>query len=104
MNPLLLGLAAYRVARFVAVDELTRRARNRIIRWAYRGDLDGDDLTADVFADPDPPRVAYLVSCVWCLSLWVALALTAAPGLLVDGLAAAAVAGFVGQAADRLMS
>jgi hypothetical protein len=64
------ALAVHRLTRLLIEDEVTDPARTRIRRWA--------DGTAEREAHP---AVTYLLTCPWCVSVWVAAgwaALTAA--------------------------
>lgn len=66
------GLAAYRLARLVALDTITDPAR----AWLYR-----HAFTPPAYDDPPTVRnrawawVYDLVSCVFCVSVWVSLGL-----------------------------
>lgn len=106
------GLAVYRLTRLVTRDKIGEPLRHAVIRSAYRraGYLnEAVDPEVAVEVDPDPPKLAYLVTCPWCLGLWA----TAAAGLVrwVAGpdawralrrpLAVAAVAGLVQTLEDR---
>ena len=86
-------LAVWRLARLLAVDEITRPVRDRIIGRNPSGSL------------------AYLVSCPWCISVWVGWPLLLGPIfwpenralLLVNAaLAASLVAGMGQTVEDRL--
>lgn len=74
-------LAVHRLTRLVTRDVLTTRPRWWIIRRAYqradRTTSSATDWQAEVEADEveDPcavPRLAVLVSCGWCASIWLA--------------------------------
>ena len=59
-DPVLLvlyALAVYRLTRLVVADELTAGPRERILTRVQ-----------------DRPLLAYLVTCPWCISIWLALA------------------------------
>jgi hypothetical protein len=78
------GLAVYRLTRLLVEDEVTRPARERITEAAPEG------------------RLAYFVTCPWCVSMWVgaawaALVVTAPPVATAAGAALAwsAVAGLL---------
>lgn len=121
---LLDGLSAYRLTRLVTHDTLTAEQRDAIIRSAYeaagrreeqerRFDAEFEDgALPDTWAqivvpnDPDPPKLATLVTCPHCAGVYVAfgvvilrrlfpkwwapvaeaLALSAVTGLLADHL------------------
>lgn len=92
MGPDLLldALSVHRLTRLVTRDVIAQPARERVIARAYeaqgrlgpegfRWDVDDpggwDDHVAD---DPNPPRLATLVSCRWCAGTWVAAGVVAA--------------------------
>lgn len=58
---LLGGLAVARLTRLVTADEATRRPRDRALEWAAG--------TAERRAHP---QLAYLLTCPWCVSPWLA--------------------------------
>lgn len=89
------GLATYRLTKLVVDDELTREIREGVIERAYTaagrreqqmaGWVGSDDpgsvpgvWTEVVNNDPDPPKIATLVTCPWCAGMWVALGVVAA--------------------------
>jgi Protein of unknown function (DUF1360) len=55
------GLAVARLTRLLVEDELTRPGRERLQKWA--------EGTAQRAAWP---RLAYFVTCPWCVSVWIA--------------------------------
>ena len=89
------ALAVARITRFVTKDYLTKTPRAALIRWSY-GSHDeylaqatdaaagnsyiGSMLSAEevVSSDPDPPKLAYLLTCPWCASAYIAAAVVAA--------------------------
>lgn len=80
-------LSVYRVSRLVIEDEITDGPRN----WVYSK------------INPDG-KLAYLLSCYWCISIWVAIPLailyiTSPNGMMVAGLplAASAATGIISQ-------
>ena len=81
------ALAVYRVSRLIIQDEITDGPRE----W--------------IFSKINPNgKIAYLLTCYWCVSFWVAIPLailyiTAPDGMMVAGLplAGSAVAGFISQ-------
>lgn len=82
-----LGLAAYRLARLVAVDSLTEDVRAVVYRWAWIDDPDAD-------VDPSPrgrvrPYLYELLTCPFCVGVW-----TSAGVFVVYGLVAASLAGW----------
>lgn len=85
---LLLGAAAvYRLTRLVTEDEILRPWRERLTAAAPTG------------------RLAYLVTCPWCVSVWAAgvlgAALTAAPHLTRAGCAVLAWSAAAGWLSGR---
>lgn len=56
---LLDSLAVYRITRLIVTDEITAPLRDPIIDW-----LD----------EHEHPKLAYLLSCPWCASVWAAAA------------------------------
>lgn len=108
------GLATLRITRLVASDYLTAPWRDRFILSRYRkvGTTDLGDLAADptsyALHDQDAPRLAYLVTCWWCVSVWVAIGVAVCRWLVPDQwnavawvLACSAVAASIGQLLDR---
>jgi hypothetical protein len=73
------ALAVHRLTRLVTEDELTRPLRERAAEWA-RGDAHRAAR----------PRLGYLLTCPWCVSVYVAAAWAA---LTVTAPAAAAPPG-----------
>lgn len=83
------ALAAYRITRLVSADDLTAGMRDRWVEAAYaragkagkakvamreRGldpSIEGSwaDYAAD--GDPEPPRLATLVVCRYCVGVWI---------------------------------
>lgn len=81
------ALAVYRLTRLATTDTLTRPARAWLIERSYRRAGDGqrwaeghttaergdcnawDDLAT---SDPCTPKLAALVTCRWCASVWAA--------------------------------
>lgn len=113
------GLATLRLTRLVASDYLTAPWRDRFIVGQYRrraqkdglGPSDADlvhDPTSYALHDKDAPRLAYLVTCWWCVSVWLAAGVVAARWCIPTVwnpvawlLACSAVAASIGQALDR---
>lgn len=84
------AVAGYRLTRLLTADTITERPRGAVIRWAYQR-RDGMDATYDREAetpfstwteratdDDDPPALATLVTCRWCMGVWVGAAVVAA--------------------------
>lgn len=78
-------LAIARVTRLVTTDKLSERLRTAVIRWAYvrkypacrigtRG-MRAEALRLMVNTG-EQPMLAYLITCRWCMSIWVAAAAT----------------------------
>lgn len=82
---LVAGLAAARLTRLVTTDVVSASVRDRIVREAYlardgRADHTADGLWADL-AQLDgeaAPKLATLITCRWCVSVWVAVAVVVA--------------------------
>lgn len=88
LNLLVDCAATYRLTRLATKDVLTQPARDRIIRWTYRDHpmlLDAviiNDTTPAAWQtwaedDPNPPKLATLITCRWCAGIWIAIAVTA---------------------------
>lgn len=119
------ALAVYRLTKLATDDGITQPVRDRIIEAAYTGAgraehertkwLDGfdggmkeGDWQEVAENDPEPPKLATLVVCPWCASVWLALGLA----LLVrrarwwpamaDALAWSALAGVLTEARGKL--
>ena len=114
------ALAAYRLTRLVTADSITAPLRGRVIEIAYEMDPrptadrvaglaaaaqsfdEGDCSAFDwlVDNDPCPPRLAKLITCRWCASVWigfgVAIARRVTPRAwrpIAEALALSAIAG-----------
>lgn len=87
------ALATYRLTRLVSADLITLAPRNRIIRalYAARGDRQARDEQTEgapaadtdwtglaIAHGPDAPKLAQLIVCRWCASIWIAAAVTVA--------------------------
>lgn len=79
------ALAVARVTRLVAADKLTERPRSAVIRWAYVRRYpacrtgtreERNQALLLMLKTADQPLLAYLITCRWCLSIWVAAAAT----------------------------
>ncbi len=127
MTPLLLdALATYRLTKLVTDDQITAGLRDKVIEWAYERESCGretvaavaeqagiDVLTPGAWAevvanDPDPPKLAYLVTCPYCASVWLAagvvLARRVAPRAwrpLAEVLALSALAGLTSEVVEK---
>ena len=72
------ALACWRLTRLVTADTITAPLRARIYRWAYRRhqlDVSGMEGDLDAMVDADgaaAPRLATLVRCQLCASVWIA--------------------------------
>lgn len=92
-------LAVHRLARLVTADTITVRPRRAIIAWSYlRNGYDEESVLGDgsqldnpleqmVEADEQDnpcgvPKVAVLVTCRWCASVWLAGVAVAGHALL----------------------
>lgn len=76
------ALAAARLVRLVRADSITRHLRGEVIEAAYRrrpsiglADVPPEER---VVLDDDPPPVAKLVTCAWCLGVWAAVGVVVA--------------------------
>lgn len=78
------ALAVARLTRLVTVDRAGRPARRLLLKRAYPyrprrlRDLPSDDIETWAAIDPEPPALVELVRCPWCISVWIAAAVTAA--------------------------
>jgi hypothetical protein len=82
------ALAAYRLTRFVTADGLTDHPRDRIVEAAYvtvgraeqhrpHPEVRGA-WSEEAMHDPDPPKLAELVTCRWCAGFWLSVGVVAA--------------------------
>jgi len=95
-------LAAYRVIRLVTTDKITERFFDRIRfglehRWYAKHGPEGSDTHFN-------SKLAYLLSCPWCLGFWVAGAATLLVSMvygleypLITWVAMSTVIGFLGR-------
>lgn len=108
------ALAVHRLSRLVSSDLITFEVREQFIRECYaaRGDRDARTIapamdrewTARALDDgPDAPKLAQLVVCRWCTSIWLAVGVLAARRLFPRAwspaarlLACSSVAGLLG--------
>lgn len=86
------ALATYRLTKLVVSDEITASLRERVF---------------DKFGGPDTSKVAYLVSCPHCVSVYAGLAVSFArmiaprpSELVLEGLALSAVTGIMAERED----
>lgn len=87
------AIAVYRLTKLATDDSITQPIRDRIIEAAYatqgrveherrafeehEGAMREGDWQRIVEEDDEPPKLAALVTCRWCASMWVALGLVA---------------------------
>lgn len=98
--PVLLAMfAVWRLSRLVATDFLTQPLRDRVIGWDEKKQIERH------------PKLGYLVSCSWCISIWIAppmmaVALYWPTNRIVllgfTSLAASGLAGMMATVEDRL--
>jgi hypothetical protein len=115
------ALATFRLTRLVVEDQITAYQRAKVIEGAYRRagemgnacriatetghDVFTPDAWVDVVAnDPDPPKLAYLVTCPWCSSAYIAVGVVVLRrlfprwwGPVAEGLALSAAAGLLSE-------
>lgn len=85
------ALATFRLTKLVTHDTLTLEAREAVIAGAYRragrDEWAEEQMAAEgprswqedvVPNDPDPPKLATLVTCPWCAGAWLALGVVVA--------------------------
>lgn len=90
MTLLVDAVATYRLTRLVTADAITAPLRDQLVRNAYVA-RDGEAVAVDMEAetphdswsdraadDSDPPRLAQLLVCRWCMGVWVAAGVTIA--------------------------
>jgi hypothetical protein len=70
------ALATARLTRLVCADVITEPARERVLAWAYRrhgdtGEVPATGWTDYAHVDPDAPKLASLIVCPWCVSVYV---------------------------------
>jgi hypothetical protein len=87
----LYGLGTYRLTRLITRDTILESARNKI--WEKR--------------PPHKSKIGYLLTCEWCMSIWVASLLiissiiTSATDVVVSDFALSAVAGLLTAYEDK---
>lgn len=79
------ALACYRITRLIVEDDLTEAPRRGLVDLAYSVagrwmTVPNQDATAVeiVASDPHPPKLAKLVTCPYCASIWVGFGIVAA--------------------------
>lgn len=77
-------LLVHRITRLVTRDVIADTPRDAVIRWAYRRapapafeHTEGTSWTEFAIDDPDAPKLAELITCRWCASTWIGLAVAA---------------------------
>lgn len=71
---LVFALAVARVTRFIAADKLSETVRSRVVLklWLRRAHGDRELVGLQRGNRAEPPMLAYLVECPWCVSIYVA--------------------------------
>lgn len=81
------ALAAFRLTRLVVADTITEGPRAKLLARIYLAarrpppaDMSepGNDWTHAVQDDPDPPKLATLVTCPWCAGFYVSIGVVVA--------------------------
>jgi hypothetical protein len=81
------ALAAYRITKLLTDDAITEDARRWLVEhvaydsppeWAS----DAPTAVDLVGCDDDPPKLAILLTCRWCMGFWVAVGVVAARRLV----------------------
>jgi len=108
-------LATHRLTRLVTADVLTQSARDRLVGWSYRQrgwtEDDTDIEPASGWADyaqvdPTAPKLATLLTCRWCASVYLGAAVVAARrwlpgwGYVATALAASSAAALLAAMED----
>lgn len=102
------ALAAYRLTKLVVDDVITEDLRELAIDVIYATegrqlDEEGcESVSEAVHQDPDPPKLAVLLTCPWCAGFWVSFGVVMARRLaprswspLARALAFSSVAGLL---------
>ncbi len=74
MIPLLIDfLSAYRITRLITADTILDGPRDAVVSWAYgkSGEADVGGWVDFAMADPQAPKLATLVTCRFCASVWI---------------------------------
>jgi hypothetical protein len=68
------ALAVARVTTLVTSDRITRAPRERFLAWAWSRAWPNPEPSWQVVraGGGDPPLLAYLIECPWCVSIYVA--------------------------------
>jgi hypothetical protein len=68
------ALAVARVTRFITADKLSESIRGRIVLalWLRRAHGDRELVRLQRSNQAEPPLLAYLIECPWCVSIYVA--------------------------------
>lgn len=96
------ALAVFRLTRLIMVDTVTARLRQRLIgrRPGTTRNMGGERIMVAA-----RPKLAELLACPWCLSVWLAVAVTAcqvlAPGVWIYGACVLAFSAIAGLLLDR---
>jgi hypothetical protein len=72
----LLAFAVYRVARLIAVDDITEEFRVRLGRWAYDPDevtIVNDEAVEGAWRSRGRRYLHNLLTCPFCLGVWFAM-------------------------------
>ncbi len=77
------ALAAARLSRLVRTDRITAPAREVVLARAYRRRRltmhpSVSSWSDHAVLDRDPPKIAVLLDCPWCVGVWVAAAIAVA--------------------------
>lgn len=84
---LLDALSAYRLTRLITADTLLDGPRAQVVRYAYVGGppfsvppevVEAGGWVAYAMEDREAPKLATLITCRWCSSVWIALGVVAA--------------------------
>lgn len=107
---ILLALACYRVTRLVTTDKITEPIFGRLrealeYRWIHKHTRPGSPEEFDAIeSEKFNSKLAYLLSCPWCLGFWVSglgtLLVSLAYGLdypIITWFAVSTVIGFLGR-------
>jgi hypothetical protein len=98
---ILLALASYRVTRLVTMDKITEPIFGRVRWWFERRWYEKHDGGSDTHFNS---KIAFMLSCPWCLGFWVSgagtLLVSLAYGLdypILTWFALSTVVGFLGR-------